>query len=99
MARPNAELLALQERVNKHLPRLMAETADRPVKVLVQRGQKEGTALVRLWYEDRGSIAADYEPGRQLILSEPVSVLAKLPDLAFADWLAKAVMRLPRAED
>lgn len=99
MVRPDALVAAVQERLNEHLPRVITDGADRPVKILVRRGAEEGTALVRLWYEDRGTIPSDYEPGRQLVLSASLRDLANLPDLAFADWLVKAVNRLLRPND
>jgi hypothetical protein len=61
--------------------------------VLVRRGDKEGSALVQLSYPDRGT-EKDYEPGKQLIVPGDVALLAKWTDLAFPDFVAKAVKQL-----
>lgn len=99
VAKPDSEVSELQERIDKALPRVVGDAPDRPMKVLVRRGEKTGTALVLLWFEDRGSVPSDYEPGRQLVLTEPIEALTKLTNREFADWLAKAVTRLLRPEE
>ena len=91
--KPDAEIRAIQERVNNVLPRLLGPDPLRPVKVLVRRGEKEGSALVQLSYPGRGT-DKDYERGKQLIVPGDVVLLTKWTDLAFADFVAKAVKQL-----
>ena len=93
MVKPDAEIEAIQERADKVLPRLVGESPNRAVMVLVRRGEREGSALVQLSYPARGEVK-DYEPGKQLILTGDVALLTKWTDLAFADFLAKAVKKL-----
>ena len=94
MAKPDVEVIAIQERLKKHLPRVLGKSPDRPVNALVRRGEERDTVLVRFWYDDRGTHPHDYEAGRQLALSERLHRLTTLPDLAFVDWLTKCVTRL-----
>jgi hypothetical protein len=96
--KPDAEIRAIQGRVDKVLPRLVGDAPDRPVKVLVRRGEKEGSALIHLSYSVRGDVK-DYEPGKQLIVLGDVARLTKWTDLAFADFLAKSVKKLLTPEE
>jgi hypothetical protein len=91
--KPDAEISAIQERVNKILPLVLGPDPLRPVKALIRRGEKEGAALVQLFCPDRGT-EQDYERGKQLIVSGDVALLTKWTDLAFADFVAKAVKQL-----
>jgi hypothetical protein len=95
--KPDSEIRAIQERVNKVLPRILGPDPLRPVKVLVRRGDKEGTALVQLSYPARGEVKG-YDPGKQLTVSSDVELLSKWTDLAFADFVAKAVRKLLSGE-
>lgn len=96
--KPDAEIKAIQERVNKVLPRILGPDPLRPVTVLVRRGEKEGTALVQLSYPDRRT-EKDYARGQSLIVPGDVALLTKWTDLAFADFVAKAVKKLLSPEE
>jgi hypothetical protein len=97
--KPGPEVKALQDRLNKMLPRIVGESPDRPVKILVQTGTPREIVNVRLWYDARGTVGVDYEPDKGLVVSRSLSELTKLPDLALADFLAKEVKRLLYPEE
>ena len=95
--KPDAEIKAIQARVNKLLSRVLGDLPDRPVKVLVRGGQKEGTTLMTLSYEGRWLDNA-YEPGQQRLITLQHDLLLKWTDLALAGFLAKEVKELLQPE-
>jgi hypothetical protein len=95
--RPGPEVKALQDRLNKLLPRIEGDSPVRPVKILVQTGNPPEIVNVNLSYAARGE-SKDAESGKGLVLSRKLSELTALPDLALADFLAGAVKRLLNPE-
>jgi hypothetical protein len=91
--KPGPEVKALQDRLDKLLPRIEGDSPVRPVKILVQTGNPPEIVNVNFSYAARGE-GEDYEPGKGLLLSRKLSELAALPNLALADFLAGAVKRL-----
>lgn len=95
--KPDAEIRAIQERADRLLPTVVPKTFDRPVKVFVRRGEKEGSALVQFSYEDRwvGEEGRKvHERGAAIQDIQQVSLLTKWVDLAFKDFLDRSVKRL-----
>jgi len=88
------ELIALQERIKTILPRILGPSPAQPVGVILQTGTAEGSVNVRFSLE-----GGSHEPGAQLVLSEQVAILKKLPDLALADFLARGVKRVLTPEE
>jgi len=71
----------------------------------VWRGQEKGSVLVRLWYDDRRSVAQkkgrgviqEYEQGHQLVVTEQVDAMGTLPDLALREWLRRRLETLSQS--
>ena len=95
--KPDAEIRAIQERADKLLPSVVPRTANRPVEVLVGRGREAGTAFVQVSYGVREDVR-EYAPNKVRV-SLDVALLKGWTDLAFKDFLDKAVKKLLTSEE